>query len=357
MTYLINLLFVPIYYIFIKALAGSKKKTRRPFFIVVTIHAVLFRALANPFNYVDTENYAENFLQISDLSFNDAVLSINIHSSWGQGYVALNWLIGQFTTEPLCLFMVLAIMSVGGVIWFYYKTTYTPLNTMLFYLLYPMMYLMGFGVIRQHLSIMFLLIALYYIDKLKYSIPLAILGVLFHTSSLVFFPFFFIYRINLLEINVKKLSLFVIIGIILISSGIMYILNLSERYLAVFEKTGNETNLVPVVIIGSMIFMLFWTKAIHRISERHDKQIVNLLIYGLVIALFSTSVPSAGRLTLLFIYIIPVVLSMLYNYGNHNMLPFVNLYSFMLYMLTILMISMSYLSQGGFMPYSLIWNS
>ena len=126
--------------------------------------------------------------------------------------------------------------------------------------------------------------------------------------------------------------------------------------MAVYEKGGNESNIVPVIIIGSMIIMFFSTGILSKIKDCHDKHVVNFIFYGLIIALFGTTVPSAGRLTIMFIYVIPVAISLLYRYCDNKKRALVNIYSLSLYSLTVLMIIMSYMRAGKYFDYSFFWN-
>lgn len=315
MTYLINFFLVPIYYFIIRKITGDKKKAKDIFFFVATFHAVLFRALANPFNYVDTEGYAIAFDNISYMSFKDAVLTPNIYSDWGLGYVALNWFISRFTADSTCLFIILAVLSVGGVMLYYYKTTTTPLTTVMLYLLYPMMYIMGFGVVRQHLAVVFILWALYFIDNLKISMSLTLIGILCHTSALVVVPFFFMRNINLHNFTLTKLISISAIGFYAITLGMAYVLSFFSRYDTVLTSEGSQRNIVPVFMIGSMLFMLFACGILNRLKDVKDSNIVRFLIYGFIIAIIGLTIPSAGRLTLYLIYALPVAVSLLFKYG------------------------------------------
>ncbi len=53
MAYLYNLFLVPLYYLLIKTNSKNHICSSRLFYIVVGIHAFLFKALANPYNYVE----------------------------------------------------------------------------------------------------------------------------------------------------------------------------------------------------------------------------------------------------------------------------------------------------------------
>lgn len=316
MAFLINFLFVPVYYYILNSIISNKKRARLFFFSLVSFHAILFRALANPYVYDDSFRYAYAFEQICGLNLKDIVLSVNAYTEWGIGYLVINWIITQFTHNAQYLFIVVAILTVGGTIRYYYKSTYTPLLTILLYLSYPMMYTMSFGVIRQHLSIMFALWALFYLDKLKYSIPLILFGILCHTSTLVFLPFYFISHFNLKKINSFKLFCFSALGFLATTILTGYLLKFFLRYEDIMDKESSQTNIVPVFMIGITIFILYIGDVFRKIKEKRDENVVRFILYGFVIALFGLTVPAAGRLSLCFIYVMPVALSFVYKYNS-----------------------------------------
>lgn len=354
MIYLINILAVPIYYYFIKATIHNKKKASNYFFLVVALHAILFRALANPYVYPDTQRYTYAFEYIAGMKFKEMAFSIIQYSEWGIGYLTLNWIIGQLTHDATYLFIVLSVISVGGVMLYYYKSSYTPLLTVVLYLSYPMMYTMGFGVVRQHLAIVFILWALYYADRLKYSIPLILIGILCHTSSMVFLPFYFIRNLNLKKFNSFKLFWFSVIGFVVMTFLVGYVLSFLSRYEEVMEEEGEQTNIVPVFMIGFTVLSFYITGVVKRISEIRDKMVLRFLIYGLVIALFGMTVPVAGRLSLCFIYVLPVAASLLYKYVSKKDKDFVYIYT------SAISLAVSYLIYGSsakFSTYLFFWNN
>lgn len=353
MIYLFNLLLIPIYYFVINATIHNKKKARNYFFLVVALHAILFRALANPYVYPDTQRYTYAFDYIAGMKFKEMAFSINQFTGWGVGYLILNWIIGQLTHDATYLFIVLSVISVGGVMLFYYKTSYTPLLTVVLYLSYPMMYTMGFGVVRQHLAVVFVLWALYYADKLKYSIPLILIGILCHTSSMVFLPFYFIRNLNLKKFNSFNLFWFSVIGFVVMTFLVGYVLSFLSRYEEVMQEEGEQTNIVPVFMIGVTVLLFYITGIVKRISEIRDKMILRFLIYGLVIALFGMTVPVAGRLSLCFIYALPVAVSILYNHKSKNNKDFVSIY------ITVILLAVSFLVYGSsakFATYLFFWD-
>lgn len=351
MIYLLNFLLVPLYYFVIRAFF-SKKKADRVFFVTVAIHAVLFRALANPYVYTDTQGYSYAFESIATMNFKEAVLSVNYWSRWGQGYVAFNWLISRFTHDPRYLFVVLSILSVGGVMLFYRKISTTPLLTVMLYLLYPMMYVMGFGVVRQHLAIVFVLWALYYANNLKISVPLIAIGILFHTTALVFLPFYFIRKLNVKKMNSLKIMIFSVVGFLLMSLLVGYVISFTERYEDVMEREGDSRNFAPVVFLGLTITGLLITGAIRKVKDVKDSLIVRYLIYGLIVAIFATTVPRAGRLPLYFLYCIPVAISVMYKYCNKANKLIVNAIVAIIFALTAVMV---YHASAKYESYMFIW--
>lgn len=355
MVYLFNYLLIPLYFFPIFFIAKNRDKASKLFFIIVGVHVILFRALANPYVYVDTIQYEKAFTSIADMSYDEAILSVNIHSSWGQGYVALNWLISRFTNNPAYLFVVVAVLSVGGVISFYYKTSRTPLLTVMFYLLYPMMYIMGFGVLRQHLAIVFVLWAVYNMDRLRYAIPLSLIGALFHTTAIVVIPFFFLRNFSLRNFNLITFAFFSLFGFIISSFMAEYIVSFFDRYEKVYNKIGNETNIVPVVLIGLTVLVFYLTGAIRNATDNKDIYIIKFFIYGFVIALFGMTVPSAGRLTLYFIYLIPVAFSILSKYGIKSTKFINSFYAIAVFSVSILMIYMS--TRTSYQVYEFFWNN
>jgi len=352
MIYLLNFLLVPLYYSIIRAIFPNKNADRI-FFITVAIHAVLFRAMANPYVYVDTQGYSYAFENIATMSLKEAVL-LSHWSNWGQGYVALNWLISRFTQDPRYLFVVLSILSVGGVMLFYRKTSETLLLTIMLYLLYPMMYVMGFGVVRQHLAIVFVLWALYYINNLKISIPLIFIGISFHTTALVFLPFYFIRNLNVKKMNSLRIVFFSIVGFLLMSLLVGYAISFFERYEDVLEREGDSSNFAPVVFLGLTIVGLLITGAVHNIKDVRESMIVRYLIYGLIVAIFATTVPRAGRLPLYFLHCIPVAISVMYKYCNKANKLIVNAIVAIIFALTAVMV---YYASAKYESYEFIWES
>ena len=359
MFYLFNLLIIPLYYLVIRIISSSKHSANKLFFIAVSIHAILFRALANPYNYQeDTVLYAEGFRAISEMSFSEAVLSLNYYTHWGPLYLALNWVLSLFSSDPTILFVVVSVLTVGMTLWFYYKTSYSLLVSVLLYLMYPMMYIMSFGVLRQHLSIAIVLIALY---KWNYSfnklLLVIIIASLVHPSALILIPFLFVRNLNFQKINIAALLFYTIIGFIILRFLIILALPYFSKYQEIYNEGNASNNIVPVVLIGSMVIMYYLSGARLNISSDTDKSLFRFLIYGLIVSLFSIGVPGAGRLSLVFVYVLPTAISHITRYRKRKMAQISNLYLMGFFLLTFLMIYLASIGDGYYSKYSFIWNN
>lgn len=84
MVFVINFVAVFIYYILIKQVMKNKDVSDKVFIWIATIHAILFRIITCPFQVDDAERYVDAYAYISEMTFNEAVLSLNYYTPWGQ---------------------------------------------------------------------------------------------------------------------------------------------------------------------------------------------------------------------------------------------------------------------------------
>lgn len=312
MTYLVNFLLVLVYYLIIKKVC--KPCANRVFSIVVALHAILFRALANPYNYVDTEVYAAAFSDIASMPFLYAISPINVYADWGLGFVFVNWLIGQFSSNPQTMFVIMSVIGLVPVFFFFYKTSDSLLLSIVFYLLYPMFFYMSFGVIRQHVAIGFTLMALYSIDNMKRSLLWAVLALSFHTSAIVFFPFYIWRHVNKSIGNVMWNIVLIMSTVLIAKAFLGGFLSSSERYDTYYGVQSEERNIIPVFFIGSLLLLLYCSGAYRHITSPLDKNIWNFMLYGFAMSLVGIGTYGMGRMTLYFMYVFPVAITLLEKY-------------------------------------------
>ena len=329
MFYLLNLLIVILYYYLLKIPYRDELQHKKMFAIIVGIHAVLFRALANPFNYVDTEGYSSAFYNIYVMSFKEAVLSINYYSSWGQGYMALNWLVGQFTDEFQWLYAVLSVLSVAPVIWFHYKMSHHMLLSLAIYFTYPMMYYMGFGVLRQHLAAGVVLLALYYVNDWKKSLPLAVIATLCHTSAVVFFPFYLFRYFCAGKKEMGRIMILLFLGVLVCSFVFMYFVEYFSRYEEGHIGNGDRGDTLPLIVLGTVSLLYFFTGANRKVIEAHEKDCSYFIFYGVLLSIEGLLNAGLGRMTIYNFYVMPIFLSLIVRYGigSRRIVPWVYIVS------------------------------
>lgn len=319
MLYVLNLFLIIFYYFVIYNSSLKKKKKKLLFAWIISLHAILFRALASPYDFVDTENYATAFLHIANLNLKQLFLDQD-YIGWGYGYVMINWLISKISTDVHFFFVSISILSVGIVMYFYSRTSHSLILTALLYFIYPMMYLMGFGVIRQHLSVAFVFLALYFIDDLKKSIPFAVLAILTHYAALIFIPYYFWRSLDTKKMYSLKVIILMVLGFVLLRMIMgSTISTLDEVGISRYNSFGEENdhlNIMPFIIFASLVTMLLWARVFSKCQGR-DSEILNFTIYGLLVSIFSLGLSGGGRLTIYVLYIVPVAATLLLKYA-HN---------------------------------------
>ena len=112
---------MPLYYLVLR-LVTTRREADRLFMWIVAVHAILFRALANPYNYVDTRVYASTFKVIGSWTLKHAVIDTNTYTELGRGYLLYNWILSRVSNDPSILFVVTGIIAVGGIMLYYKKT-------------------------------------------------------------------------------------------------------------------------------------------------------------------------------------------------------------------------------------------
>lgn len=311
--YLLNILCIIIWSIlFSKHKSGKHNRTY--FFYAVTIQILLFHALREPFAFPDGDTYAMAFDNIRQMSFSEAIFDLNRYTLWGHGYVLLNWGLGRICEDYHILFFATSTIIVLCTFWFYYKTSYNLLFSFLAFALYPFLMYQSMNAIRQHCAAAILLLSLYYIRNLKLSIPLFILSVSFHTTAIVFAPFYFIYN-KLNKISPSKIIVFGILVLLIIKVGMHYFFQIVERY-EHYQEIKNS-NTLPLLVVGSVLGGHILNKTYKYKLDVHDDIVYKYLIYSTFILVGLTGT-GGGRLASYFVYIMPVSLPMLFKYNKQQ---------------------------------------
>lgn len=338
MIYLYNLIAVIVLYLF---LLGNKRceyypKRNKIFWTMVSIHAIFFRALANPENFTDTINYNIAFDRVLNVDFASFFLSFNpVLWGWGYGFQLVQWAITLFTQDPQYQFFVFSLLTLVPIFWFYKKFSHDPLFTVIFFLAYPSMYYMSIGVMRQHLSIAFCLLALLYFEKKTVSYLLSFVAVLFHPSSLIFIPFYFWNKMDVSKVNTWKLVAMLSACIIMFKAIIAVVVSYIPRYEYATEE--GSSNILPVALLGSFVFIAIKYRISKKTQDNIEKAIINACFYGLFVALVAVGQSGMGRLPLLFLYLLPVAITFLRYKGIGSLIY--RSYTISIYILIIYLIS------------------
>lgn len=352
--YLYNILAVVVYYILIYLLIPNRRWRINSFVAFSAVHLVLFHALRDPYIYPDNSTYALAFETISTFSFKETVFQSNPWISWEKGYLALNWLLSNISNNPELLFISVSIFIVAGLIWFYYKTSYMILISILLYMLYGVLFYQSLFVLRQHIACVLILMALYYIKRKVVSIFLFIAAILMHYSAIIVLPFIFFRRIDVRKLFSVKVFVIAVLGLFLFKILIGKVLSLIPRF-SIY--TDVENNIVPIAILGSLYVLHFINKTYRYVDNEKDLDILSFFVYGTICSVCVIGLPGGGRLSNYFMYIMPVVYPMLFKYNKREL--FVKLfYSFFFWCLIFYLFFVLLNSSGenGLDNYRFFWN-
>lgn len=310
--YIVNICLVIIWYVIISFKKIPINKRNRAFFIIVSIQFFLFHSFRDPFIYPDNDTYALAFDNIRQMSFHEALLEINRYTAWGPGYVLINWLLGLLTSDNSILFYLTSFIIIGCSFWFYYKTSNNLLVSSLAFLLYPFLFYQSMYAIRQHTAAAILLLSLLYINRLKISLPLFFVAVMFHTTAIVFVPFYFLFY------YMKKMSIIhlVLVGcliLIIFKYGMIYFLQNMERF--EHYQDVQKSNSLPLLVMGTILIAHLFNRSFNCLLSISDLVILKYLVYStfILIGLLGTG---GGRLASYFIYIMPSALPMILKYNK-----------------------------------------
>lgn len=215
-------------------------------------------------------------------------------------------LIARYFDTPYLLFILFAIPTYLPVFWFCKRTGHPQLALWIFVFFF---WLSSFGVIRQAAAMGIILISFQALFERKFKryLLLCILASLFHMTALVMLPIYFVYH----HCSWKAMLLIMIISLVFLKA-IFAILIENEFYvnylLGNVEYEGGT--LVRFFYIGLYILMLclsYANKTLHYLKEKF------VVLMPSFFFPFVLGGAIGGRLSLyfymLFIYLIPVVLS------------------------------------------------
>ena len=274
-------------------------------FIAFGLILLYMAALRDGIGY-DWNNYLTVFhaFRIWEITVWESLRLFNIEP----GFVLLNIFIPRFRI----LIFVIAVFSVSTKLWAINKYSEAKYISLLMYfagifLAYDM------GIIRQAISISMLLIGLQYIRdrKLIKFLLIVALGTLFHITTLVFIPLYFInYR------RFSRLTIYIVTAVSLVlyfvdlTYGLVFVLNLLPLDF-ITQRLDNyldyDVNLIMSLakrIVVLVIFVEFYER--FKINDKMSRIFLNSYILSVVLMAVFSSIPHLGARGIMGLYFLQI---------------------------------------------------
>ena len=268
------------------------KKNRIAFIAVVATEMFLILALRAPTLGVDLDNYSGGYRYISSLSFVDMIKRLRFVSaadlippySYESGYVLLNWLLSRCGIGFHGFLIIYAAFTVFSHSLLIYRYSEKPWLSMAIFMSLGM-YEYFFGILRQTIAVSIMLLSLQAIKEkksLKFFGALLV-AFLFHRSSIIYLPFYFLGRIR----HTKKIFKLYFAGyaleLALLAVSLKYaiepILGLLGKHYALGEFKMNNLILLMLFIAAVAYFVTDFDKT-------PDDKDHNLITAGYMLGIF-----------------------------------------------------------------------
>jgi len=335
---------------FINMLVLPTYKKNIYYIFCATIHLTLFHALRNPYIYPDNGTYGWIY---SDMPTYSLIEIVTENIGWEKGYMLYNYLLAQIFPNTEALFISTSLFMVCTFMFLVYKWSYIPWISVLIYILHPMLFYTSLFVLRQHLAMVIVLLALYFINDYRKSLPLALLGISFHASAVVFLPFFIWNKIYNQSFSIKKILFYVFACVLISRLCFVVIVMLFPRYVHYLDK--ESSNLFPFVLIASL-FVLYYRLGIFKVAiVGKDVILLKYLSFGLLVTSCAIGLP-IGRLTSYIIYAYPFLVPLLFKYVKKSDFTLVVLYLIFVLVLLVTNIYMAFSSTASYTTeYKFYW--
>ncbi len=209
----------------------------------------------------DTLNYCQGYRYIRQLSFKNAM-----RFGWEQGYVAVNWLLGQlFNDERVLLVFMAAFILLPIFIWIKKESQWPLLSLIVF---------VGMGmwnssmfILRQWCAMAILTLSYKYIKERRFVpfILLVLIAMMFHRTAAIFILAYFIE-----SVSINKSSIFfsipLSIAIGLLGGKVLGILNRFARISEGGNFNGGVSMLIVLWLCVSVPFVCFKGRIPERIE-------------------------------------------------------------------------------------------
>ena len=327
-----------------------QKKLPYYFFIIPSFALVFFVSAFRGDFMTDYANYRDRFDSLSMYSFTD-LFRYDFDIEFG--YVLLNGLIHLFTDNSVYLFMITTLIILIG---FYYQISKYSVNIWLSILMFVTIgsYYASFNITRQILAtaIIFAGSKFLYERKFLKFLLVVILAALFHQSSLIMIPFYFILNFR---INYRNL-LIMLVGSAIVVMYFDSILSFAQKFVysnyteQAYGMTGQSfTNVI--LPIALLVFSLFHVKKLDSKNNMH-RIWFNAIIFYAVFNILGLQVLMMERLGRFFAPYALLLIPFIFSKMQDRHLRFV-------YTLCLIVLLVAYnlviLYDSTFDPYYFIW--
>lgn len=219
----------------------------------------------------DTKNYEGIFTSIYSLGYNYT------HFWKSPGYSIYNMLLSKLSSNPQIITVTNSLVIMIGFTWIIKKFSVNPYSSStLFITLYY--YFITMNATRQYISIIFLVVSMYYfIDNKKIFILFFLLAISFHKISVVGLIYFLMYKINW---DLKKYFILSIISTI-ISFNFLRVVTFFSKYFSDYENYVDSSLSINISSQGSgnkiflslflFLFVILGIYIVYKNADNNDK--------------------------------------------------------------------------------------
>lgn len=299
---------------------------------------------------VDFRNYEAIFRQHTNNNFFDYS-----YVDKDYGYALLNKIIALFTNNTQWVFIVVSFITI--ILFIIFIKRYSTNMLLSVYLLITFnFYFDAMNIQRQFIAIAICTLSIKYIinEDFKRFCLVILFAILIHKSALIFFPMYFISKINL---NVKKICIYIVLGCAgsLLINKIIYFMR--NKFYSDYDSVAwgmQGLGIGLIIIIPVFIFIIAFMMKDKLIEENPENNVfLNLLFCACVCFLLSTIISNFTRIAEYFyivvIIFIPRMISVIKDYRiRYNIYLLVMFISFVWFYKTTLQGNMN-----GVLPYTI----
>ncbi len=319
--------FLFILYVFVICESNLiERKYRKPvFFVLALFQLILIHGLIEPSSIPDIPIYKSVYERLANQPIS-AVFTDIYHSAYGEnfevGYKLAMSLVGKISNS--FTFFLLLNSFILCLLYFRFFYKYSPVFSISVLLFILLPFNQSLFVLRQHLSLAILLLAYPYIlnhKPIKF-LGIVILATLIHSSSIVFLPVYFLYRIK----N-KKIMFLALAAMLVIALQLQPLLSLLSIYMANNERYSGyvENTMVKIaskgVIMAIVLFVYCYVMKGEIFKDGINRLVFVISLWGVLFNMMIGEA-GAGRIFLCYYFImliqIPLIIAKIKNRGIKN---------------------------------------